>query len=286
MGLLKTLGDNLIYKPFVATRQWVDDRIETQAERDEKKKQDDLNALKAQGDLDERLRAITAGEVSINAVTATQQEADAWLMSLDGDFGSMASANQLTMGQRTMARQLDSRFEYDWDVPSESAFVIYNREVDRIAAEEAAKLAHIEDTSHPTDREDDVARPADADENNTGLTADDQRTLYAPVQETAEDYFGTGGADPGEKEPDSSLEGWFDSLFSEPTNDPNDALYNGDPDRSSGEKATIIVGSVVGGAVVGLLLTKAFITDPDYGHGVTMLTISVFTTASVMFAFN
>lgn len=256
-----------IDEAFYTKKEREADEAAKKAAEDEKKRlEDEANLEKIQ----ERLAGITGGTIEIDPRVVDEREAGAWLLGLFNPLDTMKDQNQLTMEQRNMARILDNRFEYDWDIPDESAFTLYNRI--RPQQDESSSVTHIEDTNHPTDREDDVARPADKDENKTGLTADDQRTIYAPMQETAEDYFGTGGADPGEKEPDSFLEGWFDSLFSEPTNNDNDALYNGEPDRSMGEKAVMVGLYGLGGCISGLAIGSLAQDKLDTSKTTTILT--------------
>lgn len=219
------------------------------------------------------LAALARGEGSINVALATEQEADAWVTGHISNLRDMDGQSQLTLEQRNMARELDFRFNYEWDVQDEHAYVIQAK-MDA-AVDESQTVVHQDDRVIASDRVDDSEQPADADDNRVGHTATDDISPAAPSLETAEDFYGTAGADPGgEEDEESFLEGWFSNLFSELTNNPNDALDNGDYDRSGGEKAVMIGGGALVGAIFGLVIGGAAGDKVNTTGSTALLTVS------------
>lgn len=244
---------------YVATE--VDDAFYTKREQEEDAAAAAAEAAERQRIADEanleqtqaRLAQITAGEVSIDPRLVNEQEAGAWVTGQFGKLDGIGAMNDLTIDQRNTARILDNRFEYDWDVPDESAFTLYNK----LTAEqdESETVVHQDDRVIASDRVDDYQQPADADDNRVGHTATDDVKPMAPSNETAEDFYGTAGADPGgEEDEESFLEGWFSNLFGEPTNNPNDALDNGQAEYNTTDALGIVGLYAVGGATLFVII--------------------------------
>lgn len=252
---LKTVT-KVVTTPVKYVASEVDDAFYTKKEREADEAADRAAADEAQRLLDEanlektqaRLAGITAGDIDIDPRLVDEQEAGAWIIGQFGKLDSLGAQNTLTVEQRNMARIIDNRFDYDWDVPDESAFTLYNKL--QAEQDESENVTHVEDRYHAQDRVDDYNQPADADDNRAGHTAMDDITPSAPSLETAEDYYGAGGAEPNEEEPDSFLEGWFDNIFGEPSNNPNDAFDNGQVAYSTVDSLGIVGLYAAGGAVL------------------------------------